>query len=80
MTGATSNGSVNGTKMQELETKLSQMTISAESLERERDFYFNKLRDIERICQSCRDEEKATMLQKINDILHATEEDFSLPD
>ena len=80
MTGATSNGSVNGTKMQELETKLSQMTISAESLERERDFYFNKLRDIERICQSCGDEEKATMLQKINDILHATEEDFSLPD
>lgn len=78
-TGATRNGTVNGTKMQELESKLSQMTLSAESLERERDFYYNKLRDIEIICQSCEEEEKPTVLQKINDILYATEEGFSLP-
>lgn len=78
-TGATRNGTTNGTKLQELETKLSQMTVSAESLERERDFYYNKLRDIEIICQSCEDEEKPAVLQKINDILYATEEGFSLP-
>jgi len=73
------NGQVNGVKVQELETKLSQMTLSAESLERERDFYYNKLRDIEIICQSVDGEEKPEILQKINDILYATEEGFSLP-
>lgn len=78
-TGAARNGTLNGGKMQELEAKLSQMTISAESLERERDFYYNKLRDIEIICQSCEEEEKTAVIQKINDILYATEDGFSLP-
>jgi len=76
----TRNGTVaNGHKLQELETKLSQMTLSAESLERERDFYYNKLRDIEIICQSVEGEDKPEVLQKINEILYATEEGFSLP-
>lgn len=62
----------NGNKVSELEAKLGQMTISAESLERERDFYYNKLRDIEIICQSVEDEEKPAVIQKINEILYAT--------
>lgn len=65
-----SNGTMNGTKVQELETKLSQMTLSAESLERERDFYYNKLRDIEIICQTVEGEDKPEIIQKINDILY----------
>ena len=72
-------GQMNGTKITELETKLNQMTISAESLERERDFYYNKLRDIEIICQSDDSEEKPAVLMKINEVLYATEEGFSLP-
>lgn len=72
-------GLANGSKIAELETKLGQMTLSAESLERERDFYYNKLRDIEIICQSCEDEEKPAVVVKINEILYATEDGFSLP-
>lgn len=75
----TRNGQLNGTKVSELETKLSQMTLSAESLERERDFYYNKLRDIEIICQSVEGDDKPEILLKINEILYATEEGFSLP-
>jgi len=75
--GVTRNGTGGTAKVQELETKLSQMTLSAESLERERDFYYAKLRNIEIICQSMEDEEKPEFLQKINEILYATEEGFT---
>lgn len=78
-TATRNGGTMNGIKVQELETKLSQMTLSAESLERERDFYYNKLRDIEIICQSVEGEEKSEVIQKINDILYATEDGFSAP-
>ncbi|KAK4337342.1 hypothetical protein RND71_043612 [Anisodus tanguticus] len=69
----------NGSKIQELENKLSQMALSAESLERERDFYYNKLREIEIICQSNEKNEKSVVVDKISEILYATEEGFSLP-
>lgn len=42
-----------------------------EGLEKERDFYFGKLRDIEVICQESDDGNP--MIQKILDILYATE-------
>lgn len=41
-------------------------------LEKERDFYFGKLRDIEVLCQETGDE-SSPLVQKILDILYATE-------
>ena len=48
----------------------SKQTIDA--LEKERDFYFGKLRDIEVLCQE-HENEGVAVLQQIMDILYATE-------
>jgi RP/EB family microtubule-associated protein len=46
--------------------------VTVDGLEKERDFYFGKLRDIELICQE-NESETNTTLSKIIDILYATE-------
>lgn len=48
-------------------------------MEKERDFYFGKLRNIELICQEKEGEGDPT-LQKIVDILYATDEGFVIPE
>ena len=48
------------------------MTESVAGLERERDFYFGKLRDIEVLCQENEDQE-LPVLKSILEILYATE-------
>lgn len=45
--------------------------ITIEGLEKERDFYFGKLRDIEVMCQESNDGNP--IIQKILDVLYATE-------
>jgi len=52
--------------------QLSEMTESVAGLERERDFYFGKLRDIEVLCQENEDQE-LPVLKSILEILYATE-------
>lgn len=61
----------------ELQVKMLKSTI--ENLEKERDFYFDKLRNIELICQEKEGEGDPT-LQRIIDILYATDEGFVIPD
>ncbi|XP_070070276.1 microtubule-associated protein RP/EB family member 1 isoform X3 [Drosophila takahashii] len=56
------------------------MRINLEGLEKERDFYFSKLRDIEILCQEADDGEQHPLIQKIMDILYATEDGFAPPD
>lgn len=56
------------------------MRINLEGLEKERDFYFSKLRDIEILCQEADDAEAHPIIQKILDILYATEDGFAPPD
>ena len=48
------------------------MKLTVDALEKERDFYFGKLRDIEVLCQEHESENQPT-LQQIMDILYATE-------
>ncbi|XP_051908332.1 microtubule-associated protein RP/EB family member 3-like isoform X2 [Hippocampus zosterae] len=63
----------------ELNQQLLDMKLTLDGLEKERDFYFGKLRDIELICQ---DGENGSnpVLNKIMEILYATEEGFAPPD
>ena len=52
--------------------QLMELKLTVDGLEKERDFYFSKLRDIELICQE-NESETNTTLSKIIDILYATE-------
>merc|ERR1712070_630465 len=78
-------------KVKELETMNAELRLTVDGLERERDFYFGKLRDIEILLQSSdgknqegeKEEGAATdsaeqneLVQRIFKILYATEEDF----
>lgn len=55
------------------------LKVTVEDLEKERDFYFGKLRNIELICQE-NEGETDPVLQKIIEILYATDEGFVVPD
>ncbi|XP_075893789.1 microtubule-associated protein RP/EB family member 3-like isoform X2 [Nelusetta ayraudi] len=62
----------------ELNQQLLDMKLTVEGLEKERDFYFGKLRDIELICQD--NENGNPAVGRIIDILYATEEGFAPPE
>lgn len=49
------------------------MKINLDGLEKERDFYFTKLRDIEIMCQDVEGAESLPLVQKILDVLYQTE-------
>ncbi|CAG9865396.1 unnamed protein product [Phyllotreta striolata] len=63
--------------VEELNNQLSELKGIVDGLEKERDFYFGKLRDIELICQDNGDN---PMIKRILDILYATEEGFAPPE
>ncbi len=52
--------------------KLMELKLTVDGLEKERDFYFSKLRDIELVCQE-QDTENNSIISRIIDILYATE-------
>jgi len=66
-------------EIEHLQTLLQQNALQIEGLEKERDFYYQKLRDVEVICQEpeC---ETLPSVQKILEILYATEDGFASPD
>ncbi|KAM5135679.1 microtubule-associated protein RP/EB family member 1 isoform 1-T3 [Mantella aurantiaca] len=63
----------------ELVQQVNVLKITVEDLEKERDFYFGKLRNIELICQE-NEGESDPVLQRIIEILYATDEGFVIPD
>uniref|UniRef100_A0A673XUJ1 Microtubule-associated protein RP/EB family member 1 n=1 Tax=Salmo trutta TaxID=8032 RepID=A0A673XUJ1_SALTR len=63
----------------ELAQEVSSLKATVQDMEKERDFYFGKLRSIEVICQEV-DGEADTTMQKILDVLYATDEGFVIPD
>eukprot|EP00871_Galdieria_phlegrea_P002589 jgi/Galph1/3330/GphlegSOOS_G1985.1 len=56
-----------------------ELKLTADTLERERDFYFNKLRDIEIVCHKY-EESHSDIVKAFQQVLYATEEDFVNPD
>jgi len=62
-----------------LATEVNEIKSTLDGLEKERDFYFGKLRDIEVLCQEY-ESENLPALKKILDILYATAEGFAPPE
>ena len=62
-------------KIADLSGQVADLHLSVESLEKERDFYFGKLRDIEILLQSYAGPDPTTAAE-ITKILYATDEDF----
>ncbi|XP_067840478.1 microtubule-associated protein RP/EB family member 3b [Heptranchias perlo] len=63
----------------ELNQQLMELKLTVDGLEKERDFYFSKLRDIELICQE-HESENNSVVQRIVEILYATEDGFAPPE
>lgn len=69
-----------------LQNEVATLKESVVGLERERDFYFSKLRDIELLLQEAIKEDPEletnpdTLVPKIQQILYSTEEGFEIPD
>ncbi|XP_031765710.1 microtubule-associated protein RP/EB family member 1 isoform X2 [Galleria mellonella] len=66
--------------LDELNHQVNELKATVDGLEKERDFYFGKLRDIEVICQEMEEQQNAPIVQKILDILYATEDGFAPPE
>lgn len=71
--------------MQNLQAQLREMSTHMEGLEKERDFYFAKLRDIEILVQQQMEVVEAAggediTLKEIQKILYSTEEGFEVPE
>ncbi|RPD56707.1 hypothetical protein L226DRAFT_491325 [Lentinus tigrinus ALCF2SS1-7] len=71
--------------VQNLTTQLREMNVHLEGLEKERDFYFAKLRDIEILVQGqlealAAEEKDDPLLREVQKILYSTEEGFEVPE
>ena len=83
-TGSATGGSVAQTAA--LRQENDQLKETVDGLERERDFYFNKLRDIELLMQEVVetqpgiDQEEGGVVPRCQQILYSTEEGFEIPD
>ncbi|XP_039256861.2 microtubule-associated protein RP/EB family member 1-like isoform X4 [Styela clava] len=72
-------------ELEEARSESTALQTTVEALEKERDFYFAKLRDIELICQDVEGEDGAglnikELCEKVTEILYATEEGFLPPE
>ncbi|XP_046850528.1 microtubule-associated protein RP/EB family member 1-like [Xenia sp. Carnegie-2017] len=78
-TSAKATNAANTQEIKDLTSQVAELTLTLEGLEKERDFYFGKLRDIEVICQESGGEEDPTM-KRMLEILYATEDGFVPPE
>ncbi|KAL3287837.1 hypothetical protein HHI36_002295 [Cryptolaemus montrouzieri] len=76
-TKTTVNKAGDAGRLEDITHQLSECKLTIDGLEKERDFYFGKLRDIEVMCQEA---EESPLIQKILEVLYATEEGFAPPD
>lgn len=75
----TSANNASNQAIDDLSNQLMDMRLNLEGLEKERDFYFSKLRDIEILCQEADESESSAIITKILDILYATEVSSIIP-
>lgn len=75
----TSTNNASNQAIEDLSNQLMDMRLNLEGLEKERDFYFSKLRDIEILCQEADESESSAIITKILDILYATEVSSIIP-
>lgn len=68
-------------EVKKLQGKIGDLNLTIEELEKNRDFYFSKLRDIEVLCQEKEgDDAYADLVAQIIEIMYATEEGFGPAD
>merc|ERR1719411_59247 len=72
-------GGASAAQVEELNSQIMEMKLTVEGLEKERDFYFAKLRDVEVLCQE-NEGVGGDLVKKILDILYQTEDGFAVPD
>jgi len=78
---AVDNYNTTSAQIDDLTLKVEEMRLTVDGLERERDFYFGKLQDIEVIVgKFAEDDCENDMAQKVLDILYSTEDGFDIPD
>merc|ERR1711935_488598 len=78
---STNGGGASSAQVEELNATLVEKNLAIEGLEKERDFYFGKLRDIEVISQEFETVDGAAEFsQKVLGVLYATEVGFAVPD
>lgn len=75
VSSGTGNTAVLNQEVSKLRKHNAQLTITVDNLEKERDFYFCKLRDIEILCQ---DHPDISILREVEKILYATDEEENL--
>ncbi|XP_074264077.1 microtubule-associated protein RP/EB family member 1A-like [Silene latifolia] len=78
----TTNQTVNAVKtnpaaVSAYEEQITELKLSVDSLEKERDFYFSKLRDIELLCQTP-EIENSPIVAALQKVLYATDDDSSV--
>ncbi|KFD53158.1 hypothetical protein M513_05868 [Trichuris suis] len=67
-------------KVADLTEQMKELEVAQCSMEKERDFYYGKLRDIEIYVQNCTESQEPLKSEKVLEILYATEEGFAAPD
>jgi len=75
-TPKTPSGGSDDSKVNELNTTIAELRVTIDGLEKERDFYFSKLRDVEIMCQTATTDGTSLedLMPKIFKVLYATDE------
>ena len=68
------SGGQSDKKTEELASELAELKLTSDTLEKERDFYFGKLRDIEVLLQAQKDDANP-VIEMVMKILYATEDE-----
>jgi len=77
--GGGGNSAAANAQIEELNAQLLEMKLTIEGLEKERDFYFGKLRDVEVLAQE-HEHDGGEFAQKALAVLYATEDGFAVPE
>lgn len=84
---APSSASATAAQTAALKSEVEELSTTVAGLEKERDFYFNKLRDIEILIQTATESVDASeaggdseLVKQIQEVLYSTEEGFELPE